>query len=449
MRLPLRVGAMKLEKINLIGMLPYKISEDLFKEKIGTGDELKEFENGGFLVKTGNLYELTNKVKPSYTEEEKKGFILDLVNTYYQTKANQIVLSDFETFIENYSTFNNLAIHLFELGEFDRSIETIFKVAKKMTYWGKRYELKKWMDKFTQVNINNRNYLWRQYYSVFADLLPFYRSNIDYSIIEDVFEKHSKRNNDDVTLEIEIGNLEGIYYRIYKKDMSKAIEIHKKYLKALEYYNQYHKDAQQFNLLKGRLLENQAFCYFESNIDKAIEILREAESALRDANDEYELCKLYYYMIDAHSRKDPKINTILNYLDLSMESLEKLKFPDIYRSMMNLFADLEVSQDKDFNKYFRLKTSALESSRVLYEEYIIMDILSIIKTIKTYDLEYGTTIKDSMNPIIEFFKKMEYDEYYHFMLAVQDYLGGRNYYENLDQVHITNLKKLFFEGKVK
>ncbi len=426
------------KKLELLSLLSYGFTEELFKEKIGSGSELRELEDGKEIEKDGDLYRVkeVEKFRNKIEENEKKAFLNDVIENFYKPKIGSIDEVDFSKLLKNYSILIQLYSAYFNLKEYDFAIESIFKYAKKMIYWGFKDHLKIWLENFEDRMISDKNQKWKDYYLAFSDIMVGYNFNTDYKNIENIFNKYEFNDNDELSLEMR--NLKAIYYRMHLKKVEKAIELHKENIKILNEENV----VENIDIHIGRSYENLSLCYINSNLEKSIKIAKKAEAYLLKANDNYELSKLYYNILNLYIKQEGKLDEIFKYFRLCANIVQEFDYPDISRNVINLFSDYCIKEYCDFDQYFRLKTQVLNDDSILYSEYFASDFISIVRTIRRNS---DKNIVSYMNPLINYLEKSEYTDEYYFMKSVKLSIENKPHKSVLSKIKNASLKNLFIE----
>lgn len=430
---------MENKKVKFLSLLSCGFTEEFFKDQIGSGIELKELEEKKVLSREEDIYIVKDpeNFAEYITQEEKRKFLLDIIQDYYKPKLDAISEVDYKALIVIYPISLQLSAAYLELEEYDLAINSIFRIAKRMIYWGKKNDVRNMIERFPTDMLSSQQKKWKEYYILFSDIMINHNINIDNKRIQELFTNYS--GNDE--LEYEIRNLEAIYNRIYRKDIYKAIEIHERNLERLK------KETKLTNsdVIIGRNYENLAFCYINSNVEYAIKNAENAEMYFKKANDNYELCKLYYNLLNINIKKEENMEETIKYLKLSMEILNEFYYPDLLRNIINLFADYYPEKNSDLDYYFKLKVKVLQNDLLLYTDYFISDFISIVDTIKnSMDKDISNNI-DSVDQIINFLEENRYIDEFYFMKGVKNKIKKKSYKTCIDKIKNSSLKELFNE----
>ncbi|WP_066872173.1 hypothetical protein [Clostridium mediterraneense] len=370
---------MENEQIKFLSLLWMGFSEEFFKEKIGSGSEFKKLEQDGIVIKRKYLYELSNSEEMyiKIKKDEKEDFLNDIINNYYLTMINDERRFNLNSIIDNLLLYLQLSSAYYELEKYDLAIENILKVAKKMVYWGMKNELKSFLGKFDNVQINLKNRRWIEYLLAFSDVIIGYNPKIDKQKIEIILTTYEEKDE----LGFEIRNLNAIYTRKYKKDIDLAIKIHEENIGIMSELLIGNKE-ENLNIHIGRNYENLSLCYkVLGDIDSAIKNIEIAEQYIEHSNDKYEICKFYCNFLNIIMNTNKHEKMFMRYSELSLNILKEFNYPDLLRNIQNLFADYFLKKCNSIDEYVRLKIDVFELDSMLYKEFFVMDFIGVLNTL--------------------------------------------------------------------
>lgn len=421
---------MNFDKYNILSILDYPITDELFKEKIGSGDDLKELVKERILREDWDGRYLVNfessKIKKYSVDVDKESIHKKIIQDYYLYNLKEDITLDYRVFSERYQDYINLSYHYRAIGEYDCAIENIFKISKKLVYWGYGDKLLEEFDKYKleQLKVMDNN-LWKQFYIFFCQLINPSLTIKEFEFFEfiKIIEKDPIGNQN---LYLEMKNLEGLYYENIKKDTSKAINIFKEVITFIE-DNKLNENCnadnyQQIKMSYARVLENSAIYGSDINLVRDNEPLYKAEEIFKKYNDEYELCKLYFFKAKAKA-KDCEINDFIQECKKIKKVLNKYAFPDIERNYFNLLANFMLEDyDTDFTGYIEMKVEALTTDLLLYPKDFLFDIFDILRNIEGLWRNEGYKIAEDLDPLIEFLNKMEIEDELYFIKGIKLFL---------------------------
>ncbi|MGV8147183.1 MAG: hypothetical protein ACLKAK_12060 [Alkaliphilus sp.] len=431
----------------ILTVLPYKISEELFKEKIGSGDDLKNLIDMEALKKYHDGYMLNDHnsmigdIIKAVDDELKTKLHNDMSENFYKPRIKQREIIDYTDFVQKYNDYINLSYHLRELKKYDESMNTLFDIAKKLVYWGERDLLVEELKKFDSSKINDENKLWKIYYKLFAEIIGPHNRSLDLDYVNRQFKHFESCKEINAFLYIESKNLEGIFARVYEKNLEKATDIHLRLKRIC---------IDELNLiddrdaaLYGKILQNIAFCYMDRSLDESIGFMEQAKKILKQTNDRYEVSKLHFYKLLLHYRKDPECREIIEYLKIMKECINEFTFPDIERNFYNLIAEMGFDTNKNFRDYFETKLFALDCDLALYTECFQVDLFSILFKIKENWNELRDDIIEGLDILIEFMDSTFLKDECLFFEALLNYAKGEKYIFIIDKMESEGLKAIF------
>lgn len=432
---------MQIRNEEILSIIGYDITEELFKEKIGIGDELKVLVDNGVLEKSYIGYRLRDKsLIPPVDNIRKTELHMDILQTYYYKKIDQLTLLDYDDFYNNLHYFLNALYHINSLNNYDEAFKYILKIAKKMVYWGKKDVLNELLNNIPNSSLSKENILWKTYLDLFIQIVPFYNSHINEDELNNKFLLFKESKNLNKRLYCEALNLQGIFTRIYLKDLIKARSLHENVINLFENI----KDLEEEDyLILGRTYENISFFYSKEESKFSTKFLEKADEYLQKTNDKYERLKLMYYKFVLDYKNGMADESLSKHV-LNIENyLKDFRFPDIERNLYNTLSEYGLSRENDFESYFKIKTHVLDCDLALYQEYFISDFLRINNTIKRSIKEKKEQITDSINTLIDFLEKTQLKSECYFIKAVKCLLSNQEYDNDLNKVENEDLKRMF------
>lgn len=429
----------------LFYVLPYDISEELFKQKIGTGDYLNQLQDKGYAERTDQGIRMEksflekNWIKLS--RDQKEALHLDIIESFYNPKLNDIHIVDYDDFVQYYKMYINLAYHYKEISRYNDAIKQIACIAKKMQYWGMKEELIELLSNFSDEELNEESRLQKTYYSLFAKVLSFSIEKDNIKELERNFKLLEQTKGNDDLLYFESKNLEGIFWRVCAKDTEKALRLH---LDTIKLVDKQVKNKELYNTVFGRIFENLSFCYQQqNNTEKAEEAIEKARIYLESADDTYELAKMYFYKTFFEYNKQPEELLWVPYLNTLSMYLEKNRYPDISRNLYNLLSRIEFERSKKLENFFKFKLRAFDCDLVLYHDYFTTDFISMYNVILENKIEYKDQIVEGLKELVVFFQNTELEDERIFIELIEAYFLGKEYSNKKDLISNQSLVKLF------
>lgn len=429
----------------LLSILKYPISDNLFKDKIGTGEELRDLVKAGILEIDGCGYYQVNYNSDKIIHQDslinQKELHENIIETYYLKNINKEINSDYSIFISGYLDYINLSYHYRELGDFNSAIENIFYIAKKLTFWGFGDELLVELDKYKEHKLNVKNSLWRQYYICFCNLIGL-GGEIDADEFFDLIESIEQQDLTDFNiLYLEIKNLEGIYFKQVKNDNTKAITIFEKEIKRYKELN--NNLSKELRLAYARILENLAFSINKSNVKKSNEYFAKAKEIFEEFDDNYELAKLHLLKLCLPNNDNKeRMISIINEHNKLIGILNKHNFPDIERNLFNILSEEFFTKDESFDKYMETKIQALIRDLVLYFENFEIDFIDILHKIEETLKNGNDKIEESIDLLLKFLDEVGLIDELYFIEGIKAHLSNKDTNGKLSKISNKNLKKL-------
>ncbi len=405
---------MSAEIIKKLSIIEYPISEDLFKENLGTGEELKGLIAANVILEAEaeeDLYVVNfeaNEIKAvqrEITDEERETMHRNLIAAYYKERVGGAINEDYKLFIEVYRDYINLAYHYSRVNDKNSAIRCIFDIAKRLVYWGDGELLISCLEEYRQEDLTHSHRLWREYYIAFCNLMcP--QGDLDADRFVSFIQALEEENPaDDQLLYFEAINLYGIYYKNIKMDNEGAKAI---FSDAIKKYHLINTSDRGLEAAYARILENMALCEIEADLKLAHRYQAEAEAIFEAAKDYYELAKAYYLkLVLLENHDEISIQDILEECRKMNDVLEEYAFPDVERNYYNLVSDLELSYNNDFQQYLVLKTHVLTRDLVLYDDNFNDDMYDILYSISELYMERHKAIADSLDTLISFFDEVD------------------------------------------
>lgn len=430
--------------IELLYILPYNIPEELFKQKIGTGDYLKELKEKDYVeisykgICVKESFKNNNKIEIS--KERKDKLHNDLINEFYIPKLKEVQIIDYENLINYYILYINISYHYIQLSKYDEAFTSLTTIIKKMQYWGMRNEIVDVINQFDEKELCEENRYLKLYYDIFLNIQPFFYDSETSEDCVQQFNYLEEVKNKDLLLYLEVKNLEGIYYQLIKEDIKHAISIYKTSIDLIS-----DKNDLKLNLVCGKIYENLSFCYQQLyETEESIKAMDYAYEYLVNSDDPYEKAKmLYNKMAVYYNYKKPEPSWISCFGELS-DSLENYRFPDIERNLSNLLSNIELSDSNNYNDYFKYKTHAMMYSRVLYQDYFAIDFMSMFNVIvNNKDSNDKDLIVEGLRYPLEFLKDIEMEDESLFIELIVSYLKKEEYMYIKKQIKNLSLLELF------
>lgn len=432
----------------LLSIFKYPISDNLFKEKIGTGEELEKLLEKEILEKDKFGYYKVNfhskEIASCNNLSNKKELHQNIIETYYLRNIDKEVNMDYSKFVGNYIDYINLSYHYRELKDFNSAIEKIFYIAKKSIFWGFGHELLIELDNYKDHELNHENFLWKQYYLSFYNFIhPAGEINEKefFNLIGNIEEQDL---NNFYALYLEVKNLEGIYFKQIKNDNKKAVKIFKEEVKKYEKFN---KDlCKNIEIAYGRILENLAMGIHKTNMEKSNEYFNKAKDIFKKYDENYELAKLHLFKLTLLGNdNEENIASVIEEHDQLSTILNKYAFPDIERNLFNLRSDELFRKEKDFNGYIEMKIQALIRDTVLYFENFEMDFIDVLQRIEETLKSVDNNIEASIDLLLEFLSDAEFLDELHFVEGIKNYLSDKGTSKNFSKIKNTNLREFAYE----
>lgn len=439
---------MEIKNYELLSILNYSIPENLFKEKIGTGEELRELLKEGILAECSPGYYQVNfdsdKIISIHDEVDKKELHQEMIETYYLESIKSEINSDYPMFIDKYLDYINISYHYRELGDFDNAIENIFYIAKKLVFWGFGDELIKELDRYDPDQLNEINHLWKQYYMSFYRLIhPSGRIeeieffNFINSIEQqDVPEKH--------ILYLETKNLEGIYHKDVKNDVDKAIGI---FEQSVQYFESIgNNSCKDVKLAYARILENLALCKNDNNVKELDEYFHKAQGIFKEYDEYYELSKLYLFKLSllTNASEVNMVHVIQEHSNLS-GILEEYAFPDVERNLFNLLSNVSFMDSKNLEEYMEIKIEALTRDLVLYFDNFMSDLIDILHMIEKVWQTQNSKIEKSIDLLLEFLAEVGLTDELYFIKGIKACLLKEDTDKEFKNIKNESLKEFAYE----
>ena len=428
---------------SLLLLLKYTIPEDLFKEKIGTGDDLNRLINEGIVEKTisgvrvnESFYE---KCKHILTDGEKLKLHTEMIESFYLPKIDTASICDYNDFSNIYIYFKNLAYHYFAINKFDESMQVVEKIAKKMFYWGLKNELTSYLESLDDNTLTHRNKLLKMYYYNFTHILSSSSLEDKLAKIEDNFQLLDKIKDVDLLLYFESRNLYGIYNRVWKSNIPEAKRT---YHEVIEEIKKLQGENFQFDTILGKIYENLSFCYqVDKAYEEAEELFEKAEEHLKRSQDIYELAKLYFYKTYFAESVKGDLIWIQSFIKLN-EYIDKYTLPDIERNTLKFISDVE-KKNGEIENYFKLMSKVLDCDLILDKEYFINDFVAIFNVIKEKKESNSEIIVNGINHILNFLRSTDLEDEILFFELILAYLKSENYCLIRNKIKNKSLIELF------
>lgn len=438
---------MDFEKYKLLTILNYPVSDSLFKEKIGTGEELRELVKTKVLIDNQNEYFCVNFDSPEIKEMVLQADInllhQDIINSYYATNIDRNVNFDYVTFIDKYRDYINLSFHHKSLGNNNDAVKCIFYIAKKLVYWGLGDLLVEELEKYTIDDVDRENYLWKQFYLFFYQLMHPSKSIEVNEFLKFVSTIESESYSNNKELYFETKNLEGIFYNSVKNDTLRAIEIFDKLIKTLEKYNDLNKELK---LIYARLIENYAICKYGSDFCVLDKELDKVEEIFAESKDFYELCKLHYFKALVLQNVEDTENVILvQEFDRIDTILDEHAFPDLERNFYNLLSNFTFKETSSLEHYLKFKIEVLTRDLVLYFNYFMNDWIDILNKIENRYQNEDSEIVNNLEPLINFLTEIGLDDELLFINGVILFLQGKSEVSEFEKIENQDLRSFAYE----
>jgi hypothetical protein len=431
----------------LFNILPYDIPEELFKQKIGTGDYLKQLQEEDSIYITGQGIRIKESFLKNHrielAEKKKEELHLDIINNFYIPKLQNIKVVDYDDFVTYHNFYINLAYHYQQLSRYDDAIQQVSYIAKKMQYWGMKEALINFLNKLPDEKLNEESKFLKTYYNMFSMVLSGSDVSNDFQELKSKFIFLEQLKERDILLFVESKNLEGIFYRIFEKNIEKAVQIHKE---SIELINNQTNKENIYNTAIGRIFENLSFCYEEGNeFEKAKEAMIEAQDYLERGNDSYELAKMHFYKASFYYNSKSENLLWVPCLREINTYLEKHRFPDIERNLYNLLSRIEFERERRLNNYFKFKSHALDCDLVLYHEHFVTDFISIYNFILENKDEYKKQIVEGLKCVAGLLEEANMEDERLFIAVIEAFLNGEQYLHIKNRIRNQSLVKLFDE----
>lgn len=422
------------------------IPEDLFKQKIGTGDFLEQLIQNGSVIRTDLGIKASDtiylEVSKNISPNRKKELHIDIINSYYLPKICEIKIVDYNDFVKSYILYINLILHYYEISEYDKAIEQLFPIAKKMYYWGMEKEVLELINKFSDEQLNQKNTFYKLYYYLFCNILSMTSEDIEYKGLVNKFLVIEEVKSIDFHLYLEMKNLEAIFYRKIPDSLSIAMKI---YLNILDELNEpIISDFSYFATL-GRIYLNLCFCYEYFDKEIAMGYLSLANKYLKKTDEPYEMAKFHYLSAQLLFNSNEDFPLFLESINELRSYLEKYAFPDIERNLFNLLSMVELQKNNRIDNSLKLKTRALACDLVLNDNFLISDFLDIYNIMLQHKDEYKKEISEVINEITDVLNESNFEDEILFMRAIKAFLQGDEYKDIKDKISNISLVKLFDE----
>ncbi len=329
---------------------------------------------------------------------------------------------DYDNFTEYYSQYYDCIKEYLQNEKYDKAMKVVGKISYKMFYWGRKEDIIDLLNTFPIASLDEYTRNEILYYRLFSYLFIF--SEKETGTWNDVFRKINESSDINFNQLIRFRNLEGIFSRLFSKDIEKAISIHKEAIEVIIGYNGI---TNSLKTLLSLNYQNLALCYYEMRKTKeADEFLALAEKALKENPncEPYKFARLYFYRAQLKYEAEADDMQWVPYIKiLSEDYLDKYFFPDIERLLNNFLGRIEL-KEKNINNYFAFKQNALNCDFCLYHEYFIADFLDIAKQIKKYKTDYKEELINGLNPIIALLELYELEDEKLFLNHISSYLKG-------------------------
>ncbi len=431
--------------MRVLSVLPSVISEELFKQKIGTGDRLEQMLRDGDIKKEGQYIQISKgfleKQNIKLTEHERELLHLDIIKTFYAPKLENAEIIDYNDFIKYSDLYINLSYHYQQISKIDDALCQITPIAKKMQYWGKKELLVEILNSLDDEELSEDKGFLKAYFLLFSQMLSF---NLNSNAIEDMKNKFiflEKAKHRNFLIYLETKNLEGIFKRIFEKSPEKAIKVHNETINLIK------KDeinGERINAICGKIFENLSFSYQQiDEKEEAEKNMEKAEEYLKKSGDPYELAKMYFYKVLFKYNSEPKEFSWIPCLEQFNESLKGYRFPDIERNKYNMLSRIEIEIRGNFENYFKFKSRVLNCDLVLYQDYFVTDFISIYNTILKNKDKYKKEIARGLNDIIDVLQGTNLEDEKLFIEMMTAYFNGEEYSRIKNEIKNQSLIGLF------
>ncbi len=440
---------MSADIIKKLSIIEYPISEGLFKESLGTGEELKGLIAANIILASEEEEDLyyvnfeADEVRAALgeiTDEEREMLHRNLIEGYYKERVAGSINEDYKHFIEGYRDYINLSYHYANINDKNSAIRCIFDIAKRLVHWGKGDLLILSLEEYSPEDLNHSNSLWREYYIAFCNLMcPHGELDSDgfVRLIQSLEDENPAA--DDQLLYFEAINLYGIYQKNILTDNEGAKAI---FQGAIKKYRLIDNGDKGIAASYARILENMALCEIEDDIREAHRYQTEAEEIFEAGEDHYELAKAYYLkLVLLENHDEISMKDILEECRKMNDILEEYAFPDVERNYYNLVSDLELSYNNDFEQYLVLKTHVLTRDLVLYDENFIDDMYDILYSISELYIERNEAVADSLNILIDFFNEVDLVDEGYLFKGIKEALDNESS-DSLQKIDDTGLMEL-------
>lgn len=431
---------MESEKSELLSVIDYAFTEEFFKDKIGTGEELKDLINQEIVIKKNDKYFEVKKFEKQHLNEIKKRELHQNIADYYKKKLYEQKVEDYSDFLEVMDLSIKLAQHLNYLKKYDESISYIFKIAKKMIFWGKRDILYEVFNKYLEQDLTEQSIYRREYFVLLDKIVLNIDNNLSEKNIINKFQDLDKELTIESKYSCDIKNLKGIFNRLYKTNYKSAIKHHQEVIAFYENQN----DIEYDDYVRyGINYENLAFCYIGKDNECVREYFIKAQECLEKSKDVYELAKLVYYKMCLEFIINEDAKNIFKYVEEYNKCTGQLKIPDIERNIYNLLADKHFIKKNDIESFFECKAYALDCDLVLYSQYFEEDFYSILNFIESNYGNYKNEIVNGLKILINFFRDVNMRDEINFIEGLNCYLNDKDYNEFVNNITNGNLRELF------
>ena len=436
------------KNLKILSILPYKFSEDFFKEKIGSGDYLNQLKELSILnvdddgITINQNSEEIKKIIKSNRDNEIIEMHKNLIN-YYTNRISKYRFEDFNEFLQQSDECIHLSYHLRELKEFDKSIEYLFIIGKKMVFWGFSAEFLDKLEQFEDDTLSNQNHLLKCYYLLFAKIISVPQNELDLTSVNKLFETLENSVDINSNLFFEFKILKGIFTRFYKKSVDSALNIFNDLEKNCE--TRLNSNDETINIIYSKILQNIAMIYSEKScFDECIKKFKIAEQYLEKCDDLYEYTKFNLnklIVLSANDTDNPECFICREHIDASIENS---LFPDLERSYFNLISDFDYHKLDAINNYFELKSYVLLIDLRLFYGCFVADFIDLLKKIKPIlKKENKEDVIIGLNTISEVLEEAScFDEQF-FINALQALLMKNDTNEIVKKIKNPTLIKIF------
>lgn len=434
------------KKYEILSILDYPISENLFKEKIGTGEELRELQEKDILSEITPGYFMVDfdfsEINNINNVDDTKKLHQDMIDTYYLKNLDNQVNSDYPIFMKGHLEYINISYHYRALLQFDKAIENIFIIAKKLVFWGFGYELMDELNNYESDQLKDINKLWKEYYKFFFQLMHPYGDVEESEFFEFIKEVEISLKEKHI-LYFDSKNLEGIFYKNIKNDEIKAIGIFEELIKDFKLIDDI--SCKDMKLSYARILENLAICKKDDSIKMINEYFDEAEKIFKEYDEYYELSKLYYFKLYLLNNNEENMPYIIQEHDNLSSILMKYTFPDVERSLFNFLSNKSFIENKHFGKYMEIKIESLTRDMVLYFEYFMNDLYDILYEIEDNWGDKAIEINDGIDLLLDFLEEVELADELYFIKGIKSRLMNEDIEKEIDKIKDESLKEFAYK----